>query len=323
VGSTTLITDINGNPQEQSDYYPFGGEIPISGSDPNHYKFTGKERDAESCAVGRCLDNFGARYFGSSLGRFQTPDAFYKDSHVGDPQSWNEYAYARNNPLRYVDPNGGKADVSTNCTTDNQNHTTCNVNVSASIAVYSASGANLSQPQLTAAAAQIQSSIQNAWTGSFTTQDGVTYNVTTQISVSVAGSEADAMKSGAQNVIAINDNGVNTTGPNRNNFYVSGTDRGSWDFNDVMNGHFAAHEFTHLLGVDDKGGPNLSNSSSVEGHWWKSAHATTQDFRWAIGGELDRLRAGTIVGRGPVVVPPANPASTTVGAPFVNEPWWK
>jgi len=33
------------------------------------YKFTGKERDTESG-----LDMFGARYYGSSLGRFMTPD---------------------------------------------------------------------------------------------------------------------------------------------------------------------------------------------------------------------------------------------------------
>jgi RHS repeat-associated protein len=33
------------------------------------YKFTGKERDSESG-----LDNFGKRYFGSSLGRFETAD---------------------------------------------------------------------------------------------------------------------------------------------------------------------------------------------------------------------------------------------------------
>jgi RHS repeat-associated protein len=33
---------------------------------PQHYKFTGKERDAESG-----LDNFGARYDSSSLGRFR------------------------------------------------------------------------------------------------------------------------------------------------------------------------------------------------------------------------------------------------------------
>lgn len=70
-------------------------------------RYTGKERDSESG-----LDNFGKRYDSSSMGRFMTPDAFYKDSHVGDPQSWNEYAYARNNPLRYVDPTGENATVS-------------------------------------------------------------------------------------------------------------------------------------------------------------------------------------------------------------------
>jgi RHS repeat-associated protein len=99
VGSTTLITDVNGTPQEQSDYYPFGGEIPISGSDPNHYKFTGKERDSESG-----LDNFGARYDASSLGRFMTPDPL--GGHYEDPQTLNRYAYVRNNPLRFTDPTG-------------------------------------------------------------------------------------------------------------------------------------------------------------------------------------------------------------------------
>jgi RHS repeat-associated protein len=36
------------------------------------YKFTGKERDAESG-----LDNFGARMYGSSMGRFMSPDTFW------------------------------------------------------------------------------------------------------------------------------------------------------------------------------------------------------------------------------------------------------
>jgi RHS repeat-associated protein len=62
--------------------------------------FTGKERDAESG-----LDNFGARYDASSLGRFMTPDSGV-DQHPEEPQSWNLYAYARNNPLLFVDPSG-------------------------------------------------------------------------------------------------------------------------------------------------------------------------------------------------------------------------
>ncbi len=65
-------------------------------------KFTGKERDAESG-----LDYFDERYFSSAQGRFTSPDALIvKKEWLGDPQRWNHYAYVRNNPLRYVDPNG-------------------------------------------------------------------------------------------------------------------------------------------------------------------------------------------------------------------------
>lgn len=60
--------------------------------------FTGKERDAESG-----LDNFGKRYFGSSLGRFQTPDPVLVSwRRMVNPQLWNAYSYAGNNPLRFV-----------------------------------------------------------------------------------------------------------------------------------------------------------------------------------------------------------------------------
>jgi RHS repeat-associated protein len=61
---------------------------------------TGKERDAESGN-----DYFGARYYGSSMARFLSPDSGV-DQHPEDPQSWNLYSYGRNNPLVMVDPNG-------------------------------------------------------------------------------------------------------------------------------------------------------------------------------------------------------------------------
>jgi RHS repeat-associated protein len=61
---------------------------------------TGKERDAESG-----LDYFGARYYGSALGRFTSPDDG-SDQHPEDPQSWNLYGYVRNNPLKNTDPSG-------------------------------------------------------------------------------------------------------------------------------------------------------------------------------------------------------------------------
>lgn len=64
--------------------------------------FTGKERDTESG-----LDYFGARYYGSSMGRFLSPDPsglYYADP--SNPQSLNLYSYAQNNPLTNTDPTG-------------------------------------------------------------------------------------------------------------------------------------------------------------------------------------------------------------------------
>jgi len=84
------------------DYMPFGEQI-AGGSGTNH-KFTGKERDSESG-----LDNFGARYFGSSFGRFMRPDPSSVGGDIVDsesPQSWNMYSYVANNPLSATDPDG-------------------------------------------------------------------------------------------------------------------------------------------------------------------------------------------------------------------------
>ncbi|QOY87922.1 RHS repeat-associated core domain-containing protein [Paludibaculum fermentans] len=71
------------------------------GADAVSHRFTGKERDAETG-----LDYFGARYFSGAQGRFTSPDLPFADQNSADPQSWNLYSYARNNPLRYMDPTG-------------------------------------------------------------------------------------------------------------------------------------------------------------------------------------------------------------------------
>jgi len=64
-------------------------------------QFTGKERDQESG-----LDWFESRYYSGAQGRFTSPDSGNLGVHLSDPQTWNMYAYVRNNPLKYVDPNG-------------------------------------------------------------------------------------------------------------------------------------------------------------------------------------------------------------------------
>jgi len=89
-----------------ADFYPFGGERIYTNTCPQNYKFTGKERDSESG-----LDDFGARYHSSSMGRFMSADWSETPQSVpyvdfGDPQSLNLYTYSRNRPLTYVDRDG-------------------------------------------------------------------------------------------------------------------------------------------------------------------------------------------------------------------------
>ena len=102
LGSSRVVTNSSGMILDDSDFYPFGGERIITASSGNTYKFTGKERDSESN-----LDNFGARYGASTMGRFMSPDPTrIMKQKFTDPQQWNMYAYVRNNPLRLVDDNG-------------------------------------------------------------------------------------------------------------------------------------------------------------------------------------------------------------------------
>jgi RHS repeat-associated protein len=118
LGSTDIVTNPTGGIVEESDYVPYGGEVVINGSDPNRYKFSGKERDPESG-----LDDFEARHYSSGFGRFMQADEFAGGptdlfdsddpassalpfADITDPQSLNKYAYTYNNPLRYVDPEG-------------------------------------------------------------------------------------------------------------------------------------------------------------------------------------------------------------------------
>ena len=47
------------------------------------------------------------RYQAPSIGRWLTPDpAGRKAVNLGDPQTWNMYAYVRNTPTTLADPSG-------------------------------------------------------------------------------------------------------------------------------------------------------------------------------------------------------------------------
>jgi RHS repeat-associated protein len=120
VGSVRTRVDPSGNIISADRNLPFGeGQTEFIsgwGDQDDTIHFTGKERDAESG-----LDNFGARYYSSTMGRFMSPDWSAVISpvpfgHLENPQSLNLYAYVGNNPMSRTDPDGHE------CTVDGEKH---------------------------------------------------------------------------------------------------------------------------------------------------------------------------------------------------------
>jgi RHS repeat-associated protein len=103
VGTLVANGDTQGNFVEGCLSGPFGdGQICTPSYDYTETHFTDKLRDQESNN-----DYFGARYFGSTLGRFMSPDPsglYY--ANPANPQSLNLYSYGQNNPLTNIDPTG-------------------------------------------------------------------------------------------------------------------------------------------------------------------------------------------------------------------------
>ena len=97
LGTRRVQTSYSGAVEQTCASQPFGDTDNCTSG----ILFTGKERDEESG-----LDNFGARYYASSMGRFLSPDIPFYDGDLTDPQKLNLYSYVQNNPLTNIDPNG-------------------------------------------------------------------------------------------------------------------------------------------------------------------------------------------------------------------------
>ena len=102
LGNPLILMDEDGNIVKRYRFDPFGNLEAQWGTEPNHYLFTGKEKDESG------LYYFGARYYNPRLGRWITPEprCHPNDLNLKDPQSLNPYSYCRNNPLVLIDPDG-------------------------------------------------------------------------------------------------------------------------------------------------------------------------------------------------------------------------
>ena len=97
LGSANWITDYTGAPIQYIHYAPYGelidNQVPYGYDE--RYKFTGKERDAETG-----YDFFGARFY------WQAGTWLSVDPLADKYPNISPYAYAAWNPIKYVDPDG-------------------------------------------------------------------------------------------------------------------------------------------------------------------------------------------------------------------------
>ncbi|MBO0792043.1 MAG: RHS repeat-associated core domain-containing protein, partial [Ktedonobacteraceae bacterium] len=97
LGSATLAVDDTGSWINREEYAPFG-ETLFGSFARRRYRFTGKERDAES---GLCYH--GARYYAPWLARWVSCDP------AGTVDGLNLYVYVHNNPIKHIDNSGHSA----------------------------------------------------------------------------------------------------------------------------------------------------------------------------------------------------------------------
>ena len=98
LGSTSYITDQDGNITQYTAYLPYGGLLvdEHSSSEDLPYKFNGKELDDETG-----LYYYGARYLNPTTSVFLNTDR-YREKYP----SLSAYNYCAGNPIKYIDVNG-------------------------------------------------------------------------------------------------------------------------------------------------------------------------------------------------------------------------
>jgi RHS repeat-associated protein len=101
LGSTSLTTNASGQDISEQRYKAWGEVRYASGNVPTKYQYTGQFSYESEFG----LYFYNARWYDSSLGRFNQPDTIIPEQTQG-VQAWDRYAYTNNNPVLYTDPTG-------------------------------------------------------------------------------------------------------------------------------------------------------------------------------------------------------------------------
>ncbi len=103
IGSTSMITWYNGDVVQKELFYPYG-QTWVSGGSVGSFRFASLRELLPYGESGTFMSE--TRDYPSRLYRWLSPDPSRFGAFISDPQSWNMYTYAYNNPLKFVDRNG-------------------------------------------------------------------------------------------------------------------------------------------------------------------------------------------------------------------------
>ena len=107
LGTERLRTTYNGGVEGSYTSLPFGDDLPTStggqplsdDTDANHFATLDHDYETDT-------EHAQFRQYNSEQGHWMSPDPYYGSYDSSNPQSFNRYVYALNNPLGLVDPSG-------------------------------------------------------------------------------------------------------------------------------------------------------------------------------------------------------------------------
>jgi RHS repeat-associated protein len=101
LGTERMRTTYNGGVAGSYFSLPFGDGYAASGTDadPNHFATLDQDSETET-------EHAQFRQYSSAQGHWLSPDPYDGSYDLTNPQSFNRYAYAGNNPLSFNDPSG-------------------------------------------------------------------------------------------------------------------------------------------------------------------------------------------------------------------------
>ena len=255
LGSTRVVAKVTPTGCEdldRKDYYPFGKEWaqPDMPTSDNRYTFSGKEKQHLRFQEVDYAD-FGARFYDSDGVHF-----LQQDPKIENYVSITPYNYCFGNPIIFADHDGRDAKVAID-------HNSRTVTVTANIFLLAGRGVG------TDVAQYMQSSIVNAWDKgwTYTTEDGTQYAVKFNVKVRIKGFKETIDYNGINNYIDVVDEKITSETKNAK--------KGIWA-KDTPDNNSAAHEFGHILGLDDKYNRDSNEHEPLPG-WETNIMAGSRD----------------------------------------------